>query len=446
MKVTILGTGYVGLITGVCLANKGHQVVCVDNNKDKVKKLNSSIPTIYEKSLDKLLKKVIKNKNFSATENLNKALEDSKIVIVAVGTPTSKNKISLNFLEKACKDIGKFIKVSDKFLSVIIKSTVIPGTTDTFVKNILEKESGKLLGQFGLGMNPEFLREGNAVQDFDNPDRIIFGYEDNKTLFLLKQLYYPWNVSKISMNSRSAEFVKYSNNVLLASQISIINELANFSHDLGNVEFEKILKGVHSDRRWSPILKNGKKISPDILTYLIPGCGFGGSCFSKDLKALRNQAESISSKTQVIDAVLKVNDLQPLRVINILKKMTDLKNKKILVLGLAFKQDTDDIRESPSIKMISKLLKEGARVTAHDPVAIKNFKKNSKIKNENLSYKQKWIDLLNKHEIVILATAWKEYKKINKLNMNGKIIFDCRNLIQGRQIHKSNRIISLSNS
>lgn len=446
MRIAILGTGYVGLITGVCLALKGHEVICVDKNKNIVKKLNLAKPTIYEKGLEKILRKVVRSKNFSATQDINYALKKAKIVIVAVGTPTLKNRIDLKFLKNACIELGKFLKTSNDYLSVIIKSTVVPGTTDTFVKQILERESGKKVGQFGLGMNPEFLREGNALEDFDNPDRIIFGYEDKKTLQLLKKMYSPWKTKKIPMSSRSAELVKYANNIILASQISIINEISNYSHDLGQVNFSKVLLGIHSDKRWSPILKDGKRINPDILSYLIPGCGFGGSCFSKDLKAIKEHAKLFSYDMKIIDAVLKVNESQPLKVVKILKKEVEIKNKKVLVLGLSFKQDTDDVRESPSFKIISQLLKEGAKVTAHDPIAIKNFKESFKIDNKNLFYSNKWVNLIKQHEIVIVVTAWEDYKNINNFNLKEKIIIDCRNILPNKSLSLQNRVINIGNN
>ena len=223
MKLCIVGTGYVGLVSGVCLASKGHEVICVDKETLIIEKINSKKPPIYEKNLSELLAKVVSSGNFKATTDLNAALKNSSIVIIAVGTPSDNGPIDLSYIDTALSQIGEFIRNNDQYISIIIKSTVLPGTTDTFIRNKLEKSSGKELGKFGLGMNPEFLREGNAINDFLYPDRIVIGYENIKTRKHLQKLYSNWNVEKIFTKTRTAELIKYTNNILLATQISTIN-------------------------------------------------------------------------------------------------------------------------------------------------------------------------------------------------------------------------------
>ena len=358
MKITIIGTGYVGLVTGVCLASKGHNVTCVDRNSSIVNKLNSGKPTIYEKNLDKLLKFVIKNKKFYVSSNLKKSLNYSSVVMIAVGTPSIKGKINLNDVLNVSKEIGKFIKTSNKFISVIIKSTVTPGTTDGLILNEIEKISGKKLGQFGLGMNPEFLREGNAIDDFMFPDRIVLGFEDKKTLQCLKKLYSFTNANKIKVNSRTAELIKYTNNFLLATQISSINEIANLAFKLGKIDTKKVLNGIHLDKRWNPIVKK-KRINPEILNYLVPGCGFGGSCFTKDVEAIKTQGMKLGLPMKIMNATLAVNHNQPSQTVKILEsEINQLSKCSILLLGLSFKPETDDVRESPSLKIAKELIKK----------------------------------------------------------------------------------------
>lgn len=439
MKIAVIGTGYVGLISGVCLAKVGHHVTCVDLNKSIVERLNSAIPTIYEEGLPELLEEVVHSGNFVVTEKIKIALENSDLVLVAVGTPSAKGEIDLSFIGSACSSIGEFIRDCDRFISVVIKSTVIPGTTDTFVKESLEKASGKKLGEFGLGMNPEFLREGKAIDDFSNPDRIVLGYEDSKTLNLLQELYRSWECEKLPMNSRSAELVKYANNVLLATQISTINELANVSSSLGGVNFENVCRGIHLDKRWSPILDSQERIYPDILTYLVPGCGFGGSCFPKDVQALRSQGQALGQDMKVLNAVLDVNDQQPYQVSTILKrKLGILLDKEILILGLSFKPGTDDVRESPALKIIPDLITQGARLVAHDPIAAPHFKEILGSDSESVHFTDNWTKAVVTAEVIVLVTAWDEYLGLSELDILDKTVFDCRDLFKNQSLTVDN--------
>jgi UDPglucose 6-dehydrogenase/GDP-mannose 6-dehydrogenase len=313
---------------------------------------------------------------------------------------------------------------NNKYITLIIKSTVIPGTTDTFVRKEIEKYSKKKIGEFGLGMNPEFLREGNAVEDFLNPDRIVLGYETKKTLMMMKKLYASWKVDKLYVNTRTAELIKYTNNILLATQISTLNEIANLSSSLGNIDITQVVRGVHLDKRWNPIINN-KRSNPGILNYLIPGCGFGGSCFPKDLNALKEQARNQRIQMRVINAVLNVNKNQPYQVIKMLEsEIGSISNKKVLILGLSFNPETDDVRNSPAIKICNQLIKKNALVSAHDPKAIKNFKINNVKISSKINFVNNWKTKVENNDIIIITTPWKDYLSLTNLNLNGKIIFD----------------------
>src|ERR1035441_9753931 len=287
MKIAVFGTGYVGLVSGVCLAAKGHEVVCLDLRAEVVEKLNRAQPHIHEPGLPELLRRVISETRFRATLSRDDALRDASLILIAVGTPSAEGRIDLQHIATAAQQIGACLKSSGRFVAVVVKSTVVPGTTDGPVRKILEESSGKKLGQFGLGMNPEFLREGNAVADFMNPDRIVLGHEDAETRRLLGELYRPWSCEKLEVNTRTAEMIKYANNCLLATQISAVNELANLCSKIGNVDVLQVMAGVHLDKRWNPLDPAGRRVNPAILSYLLPGCGFGGSCFPKDVQALR---------------------------------------------------------------------------------------------------------------------------------------------------------------
>jgi UDPglucose 6-dehydrogenase/GDP-mannose 6-dehydrogenase len=336
--------------------------------------------------------------------------------------------------------MGRLIKTTDKYISLIIKSTVVPGTTDTFVKNIIEDESGKKLGHFGLGMNPEFLREGNAVDDFLSPDRIVLGYEDEATLDILREMYRPWGCQKVELNSRSAEMMKYVNNTLLATLISSVNEYANIARELGNIDFQQVMHGVHLDNRWSPLMEDGIKLFPKIIDYLKPGCGYGGSCFPKDVKALSALSKEMLIPPKIIDAVIAVNDEQPNYMIRMLEhKVKDLSDKRVLILGLAFKPETDDVRESVSLKLINLLNGKVSSLSAHDPIAVENSKKQIS-QSVNIDYIDDWQAAVGNTDIVIIATNWMVYKSINNLagSLTEQIIFDTRSLLDSNLFNSSN--------
>jgi len=432
MKICVLGTGYVGLVSGVSLAAKGHNVVCVDVRPDIVASLNRAQPHIHEAGLPELLGKVIAERRFVATLSLEEGLTGAEAVLIAVGTPSLDGRIDLQYVRRAAEQIGTWLKTAGTPLSVLVKSTVVPGTTDTVVRAILEETSGKKVGEFGLGMNPEFLREGNAVEDFMNPDRIVFGCEDEISQAVLEKLYASWHCDKITVNTRTAEMIKYANNCLLATQISAVNELANLCFEMGDIDVQEVMQGVHLDRRWSPVTEGGR-VRPDILSYLIPGCGFGGSCFPKDVQALRTLGRDYGLPMPVLQSVLDINELQPLQVVRLLKSCMDsLDGRKILVLGLAFKPDTDDVRESASLRIIRSLVQEGSEVMAHDPAAILNAKK--ELGECPVQFVNDWKPVLNGADAVVIATRWNDYGALARpeiaARLDDKPVVDARRMFR----------------
>jgi len=412
MKISIVGTGYVGLVSGVCLAEMGHNVTCVDVDPSKVESINAAIPPIHEKNLDKLLAKVC-GANFRATTDLRAAVMDSGLSMIAVGTPFDGEEIDLQYIRAAARQIGEILRDKPGYHVVAVKSTVVPGTTTDVVLPVLEEASGKKAGRdFGVGMNPEFLREGEAVQDFLFPDRIVIGGIDERTLDVMAELYQPFRgVDILCTNPRTAEMIKYTANSLLATMISFSNEIGNLCAAIPGVDVTEVMRGVHLDKRLSPILPDGSRITPSFTTYLEAGCGFGGSCFPKDVKALIAHGRKLGAGMDLLDSVIRVNLAQPQRMLELLgrqiEKLTDL---PVTVLGMAFKPGTDDIRESPALAVIQGLLDRGARVTAFDPVARgeaeKHFGKGS------IEFAESLEDAVDGAKAVLLMTRWPEFDSL----------------------------------
>ncbi len=428
MKVSIVGAGYVGLITGVCLADKGHEVICVDKVPERIAMINNKHSPIYEPGLDELLERVIGKGTFVATLDMAWAINVSDITIVAVGTPYREQGIDLSQIEEVSKEIGLILREKESYHVVCIKSTVVPSTTDTYIANIIEKFSEKYVGDFGLCMNPEFLREGNAIEDFMNPDRIVIGANDNKSFSAMKELYGVFKDTPIlRTNLRTAEMIKYTTNSLLALLISFSNEIANISEAIGNIDVQEVLTGVCFDKRLNPRINN-TLVNPGILAYLAAGCGFGGSCLPKDIKSLMAFSEKTGYVPEIIKATIKINEIQPVKFVQRMEReIGDLSNKKIAVLGLAFKPETDDIRESPSIKIIKRLIEKGADVFACDPVAVENAKR---LKSLDVKYSRNYQDALKGADACVLVTKWKEYESIRpdefKQLMKTPVVFDGR--------------------
>ncbi len=414
MRISIIGTGYVGLVTGVCLASKGHQVICIDIKQDIVDKINKMVPPIYEEGLEDLLKTVVSSHKLYATTDLEKAVRETEISIIAVGTPTiGEDKIDLSYIEKAAEQIGTVLKDKKEYHVVCVKSTVIPGTTDTLVRGVVEKASGKKAGEFGLAMNPEFLREGKAVGDFMNPDRIVLGSYDDKSYQVMEKVYANhFDAPIVHVNLRTAEMIKYTANALLATLISFSNEIGMICEKAGNFDVNEVMKYVSLDKRFNPRL-NGQLVNPEAIHYLKAGCGFGGSCFPKDVKALIAYSKGLGMDPKMIEATININKEQPVRLVDRLEgSVGTLKDKKIAVLGLAFKPGTDDVRESPSITIINSLLDKGAHVFAVDPIAVSNMEKVIPGKGKPLSYSVDYKEALKGADGAVLVTSWPEYVSI----------------------------------
>lgn len=412
MKISIVGTGYVGLVTGISLARLGHRIACIDSDKEKVKIIQSGKPHFFEPGVEIALRKVLKSGNFSVTQDLEKAILGSRVTFIAVGTPTVNNKIDLSFIKSASQQIGYVLSKISKYHLVVVKSTVLPGVTEEVVKPILEKYSGKSIGDFGLCMNPEFLREGRALADSSYPDRIIIGQIDEKSGRALSKIYSMVSTPKVFTNLSTAEMTKYTINSLLATLISFSNEISRIVEHTKDIDVVNVWKGVHLDKRLSPI-KGNIRIKPGILRYLISGCGFGGSCLPKDIKALHSFAKKIGTDAKLIRSVIEINETQPHRVIMQLKKAIPLLlNKKIAVLGLSFKPDTNDIRESPAIPIIEELLQEGALVVAHDPMAYKTSVP-KQLSNLNIKLAKTVKEAVDGADSVIVVTPWKEYVNLS---------------------------------
>ena len=415
MNISVIGTGYVGLVSGVCLAELGHQVECVDVDSGKVDQINKGISPIYEKGLDDLLKKNI-GVRLHATTDLHRAVHETSLSLIAVGTPFDGREIDLSYIKQVSEQIGVALRTKATYHVVVVKSTVVPGTTDDVVKPILESASGKTAGEdFGVGMNPEFLREGEAVDDFMFPDRIVLGAMDRSSLQVMQDLYAPFeNVDKLCVNPKTAEMIKYTANSLLATMISFSNEIANLCQRTGAVDVKEVMQGVHLDKRLSPLLNDGRRIVPAFTTYIEAGCGFGGSCFPKDVKALIAYGKSMGQLMHLLDAVIQVNRAQPQQIISMLKKhFQSLAGVRISILGLAFKPGTDDMRESPAIPVIQTLLESGAQLCAFDPIAkdeaVKLFGQTA------IEYATSLEDALSQPQAVVVLTRWDEFNQLPEL-------------------------------
>lgn len=429
MKVSVVGTGYVGLVSGVCLAHVGHEVTCIDLDQEKVDRINRGEPPIYERGLEELLQGLV-GKGLSATTDFDRAVRDSELSLIAVGTPFDGQEIDLTYIRQVARQIGEVLKTKPGYHTVIVKSTVVPGTTEEVVLPILEEASGKRAGvDFGVGMNPEFLKEGEAIEDFMYPDRIVLGGIDARSIDALDALYgaFP-DTDKIRTSPRTAEMIKYTANSLLATLISFSNEIGNLCSAIGGVDVTEVMEGVHLDKRFSPILDSGR-VRPSSLSYIEAGCGFGGSCFPKDVKALITYGQDKDQPMSVLKSVIETNQAQPARMIEMAKRhYPSLAGRKVALLGLAFKPGTDDIRESASLAVIGQLRAEGAEITAFDPIAQHETEKH--LGAGAIAYAETVEDCVAGAEIVMLMTSWPEFADLPaRLAGSDTLLIDGRRMI-----------------
>lgn len=437
MKVAIIGSGYVGLITGLGLAELGHEVICVDKDQARVDSINRGEPPFFEPGLDDLMAARVGG-GLSATSSLVDAVRQCDVSMVTVDTPFDGHGISLRSIEAVATAIGAALAAIDRYHVVVVKSTVVPGTTDNVVLPILEQGSAKRAGEdFGVGVNPEFLREGQAVQDFLDPDRLVFGGIDDRTIDVLSQLYEGFSgVDMVRTNTRTAEMIKYASNSLLATLISFSNEIANLSAEVG-VNGRDVMRGVHLDKRLTPIGEDGERTWPGIISYLEPGCGFGGSCFPKDVRSLIAFGREHHSEMRILESVMEVNDAQPSKMLELLDAhFEDLAGRKITVLGLAFKPGTDDVRESPALTVARHLSEMDAKVTVYDPVA--NEKAES-VLGDRVAYAASLDDAVDESEAILLVTPWSEFGRLPAMLFGispQPLVVDGRGYLRGHQIQR----------
>ncbi len=439
MKVSVVGTGYVGLVSGTCLAEKGHQVTCVDIDQAKVDQINQGLPPIYEAGLEEMLKANVGTR-LNATTDLRDAVMNSEISLIAVGTPFRGDEIDLTFIKTVARQIGEVLKDKDTYHVVVVKSTVVPGTTDEVVLTILEEASGKKAGaDFGVGMNPEFLKEGEAIPDFMYPDRIVLGGIDEKSLSVLREMYAVFEgVDQLETNCKTAEMIKYTANSLLATMISFANEIGNLCAAIGGVDVTEVTKGVHLDKRLTPILPSGERIIPSFTTYIEAGCGFGGSCFPKDVKALNAYGAKKGLPMQLLNAVIDVNAVQYKQVMDRLSKhFPSLDAVRVAVLGLAFKPGTDDMRESPAIPIVQELLAGSAKVKAFDPVAMHEAQK--LFENQPIQYCETLAETIADVDVVLLLTRWADFNALPDLLKdvaNPPLVIDGRRMLDKTTVQR----------
>ncbi len=355
MKVSIVGTGYVGLVTGTCFAERGHEVTCIDVDVSKVEMINRAAPPIHEPGLQELMNRNVGSR-LRATTDLAAGVRDSDITFIAVGTPAIDGHIDLRYVEKAATEIGSALRSKRAYHTVVVKSTVVPGTTDGTVRRCLEGAAGMQAGRdFGLGMNPEFLTEGTAVQDFMHPDRLVFGGIDERTRSTLSELYSDFGTStpRVRTNNSTAEMIKYASNSVLATMISFSNEIARLCNAVGGVDVADVMRGVHLAGYFTTSMPDGSAISAPIVRFLEAGCGFGGSCLPKDVTALVAQGTEHQLSMSLLRSVLDINRTQPEEMLRLIARhYPDLTGVPVTVLGLAFKPDTDDVRESPAFPLL----------------------------------------------------------------------------------------------
>jgi UDPglucose 6-dehydrogenase/GDP-mannose 6-dehydrogenase len=416
MQISVIGAGYVGLVSGVCLAELGHDIVCVDVDEEKVATMNRGQPPFHEEGLDALLGKHIGGR-LTATTDISRAVEETDLTLICVGTPSREDGIDLTYIQKSSAQIGTVLRRKSDYHTVVVKSTVVPGTTDTVVRPVLEETSGKQAGvDFGIGMNPEFLTEGQAVRDFMAPDRIVIGGIDDRTRDELARVYevFP-DAAVVRVNNKTAEMIKYASNAVLATQISFANEIANLCSSLGDIDVVQVMDGVHLSYYLQPFVSGSpKRVKAPIASFLEAGCGYGGSCLPKDLKAIIAQGKGAGASMRVLEAVEETNAHQPERMIQLLgKHFPDLAGVRVAVLGLAFKPGTDDMRESPAIPIVRGLLARGAVVRAYDPVATESAQR--ALEGTPLDYCRTLEDALDGADAVMLVTRWEEFQRVPDL-------------------------------
>jgi len=427
MKLSIIGSGYVGLVTAVCFAEMGNRVIGVDIDEKKIKALRKGQVPIYEPGLETLLKRNLENRNLVFTTAIREAITQTEVVFIAVGTPMGEDgSADLQYVLAVARDIGRYMTHP---LLLVDKSTVPVGTAERVKQTVAEELRQRNAAiEFDVVSNPEFLKEGAAVDDFMKPDRVVVGADNDKSMEIMKELYRPFTLNHerfVGMDVKSAEMTKYAANAMLATKISFMNEIANICERVG-ADVNKVRLGIGSDRRIG-------------YYFIYPGVGYGGSCFPKDVRALIKTAQNYSYQPLILEAVETVNNRQKLVIVEkIVKRFgADLSGKIFAMWGLAFKPETDDMRDAPAIKIIQELVKRGAQVHAYDPQAIEQAQ-TCYLKNQtNIAYFESKYDVLNGAEALLLVTEWKEFRSPDfgevKKRLRQPVIFDGRNQYDPRR-------------
>lgn len=419
MKVGVIGSGYVGLVTGVCFSHLGHQVICVDNNLEKIELLKKGKSPIYEPGLDQMITESLRKKKISFTSSIRDAVTNSEILFICVNTPPRDNgEADLSYVENVCRDIAKNLK---KYRLIVEKSTV-PVETGQWIQKTMQSVVGdKTL--FDVASNPEFLREGSAIHDLLNPDRVVIGVSSSRAEKLLRELYKPFVSKLLVTDIKSAEIIKHASNSFLATKISFINAVSRIC-DAAGADVENVARGMGLDPRIGA-------------SFLKAGIGFGGFCFPKDLSAFLRMSEKLGAPFNLLEEVLKINDTQKEYFIRkIESRLWNLKSKTLAVLGIAFKANTDDIRYAPSLDIIQKLQAQGVKIQAYDPQAMRHAKKLLK----HVTFCKNPYGAAKNADALVLLTEWKEfldldYSKIKKL-LNDPIIFDGRNALDPSKMRR----------
>ena len=436
MKIGIVGLGFVGLSLTSVLSSKGYNVIGIDVDKEKCKKISHGISPFFEPELEDLLKKGLKNKLKISSDF--RLIRDCDFIFVTVGTPQNENgSIDLSIIKKAISTIGENLQNNKKKPIILVKSTVIPGTMKKNILPILEKKSKKKAGKhFGLISNPEFLQESTAIRDTKFPHAVVLGGYETEFMKKARNLFtklHP-NVPIIITNHQTAEMIKYANNSFLATKISFINQLSNICQKIPGANVDDVAKTIGLDPRIGKLFLNA-------------GPGYGGSCLPKDMKALINFAGTTGINPTLLNAVEEINTKQLEQIISITKKkLSSLKSKRITILGTAFKPETDDIRDSIAIELIKKLQKRQANITIHDPKAMKNTER---IFGDKIKYAKTIADAFSKSQCVIIMTQWKQYSKINNNNikkMDRKIIIDSRRILAEKELVADYQAIGIGNN
>lgn len=414
MRISVIGTGYVGLVSGACFAEIGHDCTCVDVDAAKVARINGGEPPIHEEGLPALLARHV-GKSLRATTDLRAAVLATDITFIAVGTPFDGTRIDLSYVRQVAREIGTVLRDKAGYHVVVVKSTVVPGTTDEVVLPELERASGKRAGAgFGVGMNPEFLTEGVAIDDFMRPDRIVLGGIDERSIEMQRRVYASFeHTPTLAVNNKTAEMIKYASNSVLATLISFSNEFGNLCGALGDVDVADVMRGVHMARYFTSTLEDGRRVKAPITSFLWAGCGYGGSCLPKDTQALSAHGAAHGSPMPLLDAVIATNRAQPARMVQKLQShFPELAGVRVALLGLAFKEGTDDMRESPAILIARMLVERGARVTGYDPIAMPAARA---VLPPSVAYAASLEDALREADAVMLVTRWEEFQRLPQL-------------------------------